>query len=40
MSGTKLSKDTATEPARAVAVPMRLEVVVVPVADLERAKSS
>jgi len=39
MSGTQLSNDTATEPARAVALPTRLEVVVVPVADVERAKS-
>ena len=39
MSSTQLSNDTATEPAGAVAVPMRLEVVVVPVADVDRAKS-
>jgi hypothetical protein len=40
MSGTQLSNDTATEPAGAVALPTRLEVVVVPVADVERAKAS
>ena len=39
-SSTKQSNDTATEPAGAVAVPMRIEVVIVPVADIERAKSS
>jgi len=39
MSSTQLSNDVATEASRAVAVPMRLEVVVVPVADVERAKS-
>ena len=39
MSDTQLSNDTATERAGPVAVPMRLEVVVVPVADVERAKS-
>ena len=35
MSGTQPSNDTATEPAGAVALPTRLEVVVVPVADVE-----
>jgi hypothetical protein len=39
MSTTQLSNDTVTGAAGAVAVPMRLEVVVVPVADVERAKS-
>jgi len=38
MSSTQLSSDVATEPSGAVAVPMRLEVVVVPVADVDRAK--
>ena len=39
MSGAQLSNDTATDPAGAGAVPMRPEVVVVPVAHVERAKS-
>jgi catechol 2,3-dioxygenase-like lactoylglutathione lyase family enzyme len=39
MSSTQPSNDTATEPSGAVGVPMRLEVVVVPVADTDRAKS-
>ena len=33
MSTTQLSSDTATEASSAVAVPIRLEVVVLPVAD-------
>ena len=39
MSTTQLSSDTTTNGSGAVAVPMRLEVVVVPVADTDRAKS-
>jgi catechol 2,3-dioxygenase-like lactoylglutathione lyase family enzyme len=39
MSGTQLSSDAATEASGATAVPMRLEVVVVPVAHVDRAKS-
>ncbi len=39
MSRTQLSSEAATEASAAAAIPMRLEVVVVPVADFERAKS-
>jgi catechol 2,3-dioxygenase-like lactoylglutathione lyase family enzyme len=39
MSSTQLSSDAATEASAAAAVPMRLEVVIVPVADVDRAKS-
>jgi catechol 2,3-dioxygenase-like lactoylglutathione lyase family enzyme len=39
MSSTQLSSDIATEGARAAAVPMRLEVAVLPVADVDRAKA-
>jgi catechol 2,3-dioxygenase-like lactoylglutathione lyase family enzyme len=38
MSSTQLSSDAATEASRAAAVPMRLELVIVPVADVDRAK--
>ena len=39
MSSTELSSDTATQASGATAVAMRLEVVVVPVADVDRAKA-
>jgi catechol 2,3-dioxygenase-like lactoylglutathione lyase family enzyme len=39
MTSTQLNSDAATESSRSTAVPMRLEVVVVPVADVDRAKS-
>jgi catechol 2,3-dioxygenase-like lactoylglutathione lyase family enzyme len=39
MSSTQASNDTATEASGATAVPLRLEVVVIPVADVDRAKS-
>jgi catechol 2,3-dioxygenase-like lactoylglutathione lyase family enzyme len=38
MSSTQLTGDTATKEARAAGVAMRLEVVVLPVADADRAK--
>jgi catechol 2,3-dioxygenase-like lactoylglutathione lyase family enzyme len=38
MSSKQPSNDTATEASKAAAVPMRLEAVVVPVADVDRAK--
>jgi catechol 2,3-dioxygenase-like lactoylglutathione lyase family enzyme len=38
MSSTQLSNDATTEASNVAAVPMRLEAVVVPVADVERAK--
>lgn len=37
MSSTQLSSDATTETSGAVAIPMRLEVIVVPVADVDRA---
>jgi hypothetical protein len=37
MSSKQLSNDAATEASKAAAVPMRLEAVVVPVADVDRA---
>jgi catechol 2,3-dioxygenase-like lactoylglutathione lyase family enzyme len=37
MSSPQLSNDAATEASKAAAVPMRLEAVVVPVADVDRA---
>jgi catechol 2,3-dioxygenase-like lactoylglutathione lyase family enzyme len=37
MSSKQLSNEAATEAPQAAAVPMRLEAVVVPVADVERA---
>jgi catechol 2,3-dioxygenase-like lactoylglutathione lyase family enzyme len=39
MSSTQSSSDTATEPSGAAAVPMRFEVTVLPVADVDRAKA-
>jgi catechol 2,3-dioxygenase-like lactoylglutathione lyase family enzyme len=39
MSSTQLSSDAVNDAARAAAVPMRLEVVVLPVADVDRAKA-
>jgi len=39
MSSTQFSSDAATQVSGAQAVPMRLEVIVVPVADVDRAKS-
>ena len=39
MSRTQVSSDAAREASGATAVPMRLEVVVVPISDFERAKS-
>jgi catechol 2,3-dioxygenase-like lactoylglutathione lyase family enzyme len=36
---TELSNDTATESSAATAVPMRLEVAVLPVSDVDRAKT-
>ena len=39
MSSTQLSSDAATKGSRATAVRMRLEVVVLPVTDVDRAKS-
>jgi catechol 2,3-dioxygenase-like lactoylglutathione lyase family enzyme len=39
MSSTQLTSDAATKEVRAVAVAMRLEVVVLPVADADRAKA-
>ena len=39
MSSTQLSNDTATEASGAAAVPLRPEVVVMPVADVDRANS-
>ena len=39
MSSTQLSSDTALEAAGDTPVPLRLEVVVLPVADVDRAKS-
>jgi catechol 2,3-dioxygenase-like lactoylglutathione lyase family enzyme len=38
MSSTQLSSDTATQASGAAPVPLRLEVVVIPVADVDRAK--
>jgi catechol 2,3-dioxygenase-like lactoylglutathione lyase family enzyme len=38
MSTKQLTSDAATEASKAAAVPMRLEAVVVPVADVDRAK--
>ena len=38
MSSTQATNDTATEASRPAAVPLRLEVVIIPVADAERAK--
>src|SRR5947209_5203501 len=38
MSSTELSRDTATDVSRAAPVPMRFEVAVLPVADVDRAK--
>jgi catechol 2,3-dioxygenase-like lactoylglutathione lyase family enzyme len=38
MSGTQLGSESETHGSGATAVPMRLEVVTVPVADVERAK--
>jgi catechol 2,3-dioxygenase-like lactoylglutathione lyase family enzyme len=37
MSSTQLSNDAATEASKEVAVPMRLEAVVIPVTDVDRA---
>lgn len=39
MSSTQLSSGIATEGARAAAVPMRFEVAVLPVADVDRAQA-
>ncbi|MGB0094748.1 MAG: hypothetical protein WBP81_19720 [Solirubrobacteraceae bacterium] len=39
MSSTQVSIDTATEASGAAPVPLRLEVVALPVADVDRAKS-
>jgi catechol 2,3-dioxygenase-like lactoylglutathione lyase family enzyme len=39
MSTTQVSTETATEASGAVAVPMRLEVTTLPVADVDRAKA-
>ena len=39
MSGTQVSGDAATEGSGAAAVPMRFEVTVLPVADVDRAKA-
>src|SRR5881398_2054607 len=39
MSSTPLSTDAATRPPRVPAVPMRYEVTVLPVADVDRAKA-
>jgi catechol 2,3-dioxygenase-like lactoylglutathione lyase family enzyme len=39
MSSTQLGSDTAAEASGAAALPMRLEVVIVPVADVDRAKA-
>jgi catechol 2,3-dioxygenase-like lactoylglutathione lyase family enzyme len=39
MSSTQVGNDTATEASAAAAVPLRIEVVVIPVADVDRAKS-
>ena len=39
MSNTQLSNDTATKASGAAAVPLRPEVVVMPVADVDRANS-
>jgi len=39
MSSTHLTDDTTTETSGATAVPMRLEVVTLPVADVDRAKA-
>jgi len=39
MSSTQLSSDTAQEASRPASVAMRLEVVVVPVSDVDRAKA-
>jgi catechol 2,3-dioxygenase-like lactoylglutathione lyase family enzyme len=39
MSSTQLSSDAATQPSRSTAVQLRLEVVVLPVSDVDRAKS-
>jgi catechol 2,3-dioxygenase-like lactoylglutathione lyase family enzyme len=39
MSSTQTSSDAASAASRAAGVPMRLEMVVVPVADVDRAKS-
>jgi catechol 2,3-dioxygenase-like lactoylglutathione lyase family enzyme len=39
MSSTQLSSDTATGAAGATTVPMRFEVAVLPVADVDRAKA-
>jgi hypothetical protein len=38
MSSTEVRSDTAIETARARTVDMKLEVVVIPVSDVERAK--
>jgi catechol 2,3-dioxygenase-like lactoylglutathione lyase family enzyme len=39
MSSTELGNDTATEASGATALPMRFEVTVLPVADVDRAKA-
>jgi catechol 2,3-dioxygenase-like lactoylglutathione lyase family enzyme len=39
MSGTQLSKDTATEASGATTIPTRFEVTALPVADVDRAKA-
>jgi catechol 2,3-dioxygenase-like lactoylglutathione lyase family enzyme len=39
MSSTQVSSDIAQEPSGAAAVPMRIEVLVVPVSDVDRAKA-
>jgi catechol 2,3-dioxygenase-like lactoylglutathione lyase family enzyme len=39
MSSTQASNDTAKEASGAATVPLRLEVVIIPVADVDRAKS-
>lgn len=39
MSSTQVSSDTATEASGAAPVPLRLEVVILPIADVDRAKS-
>ena len=39
MSSTQLSGDAATEASGAAAVPLRFEVAVLPVADVDRAKA-
>lgn len=39
MSSTQVSREKATEASGAAGVPLRLEVVVIPVTDIDRAKS-